>query len=99
MWDEICCDTGNLAKVVCEELPKVTCDTTDPNYHNIEGRCFYFGNVRSTYGDAELDCIDRGGRLFEPKNEEANIRIYQEAKSVIKLPFWIGINEITSNGM
>ena len=37
----------------------------------VHGRCFYFG-ANKTYEDAENDCIDKGGRLFEPKNEDAN---------------------------
>lgn len=97
-WDEICCETGNVAKVVCEEVHQPNCDTDDPSYHTIQGRCFYFGNTKSSYQNAEIDCADKGGRLFEPKNEEANLRIYQNARSFFGIPFWIGINGRSSPG-
>ena len=98
-WDEICCDTGNVAKVVCEELPRANCDTDDPNYHIIEGRCIFISSTKTTYLLAQEDCIEKGGRLFEPKNEASNLRIYQEAVAAgVGIPYWIGINARESPG-
>lgn len=95
-WDEICCETGNVAMVVCEELPMNNCN--DPNYAVIEGRCIYISTTKSTYAEAELDCIDKGGRLFEPKNSEVNMKIYEETNYAAGLYYWIGINGRDSPG-
>ena len=82
--------------VVCEELPMNNCN--DPNYALIEGRCIYMSTTKSTYAEAELDCIDKGGRLFEPKNSEVNKKIYEETNYAAGLYYWIGINGRDSPG-
>ena len=82
--------------VVCEELPMNNCN--DPNNAVIEGRCIYMSTTKSTYAEAELDCIDKGGRLFEPQNSDANTKIYEETYYAVGLYYWIGINGRASPG-
>ena len=65
------CNCGDVAKTVCVERTVESCPE-ELGWEVVHGRCFYFSVNESTYEDAENDCIDKGGRLFEPKNAEAN---------------------------
>ena len=70
-WEDMDCNCGDVAKTVCVERTVESCPE-ELGWEVVHGRCFYFSVNESTYEDAENDCIDKGGRLFEPKNAEAN---------------------------
>jgi len=89
-WEDMDCNCGDVAKTVCVERTVESCPE-ELGWEVVHGRCFYFSVNESTYEDAENDCIDKGGRLFEPKNAEANTLIY--TYNVI-VPFWIGVKDI-----
>ena len=71
------CNCGDVAKTVCVERTVESCPE-ELGWEVVHGRCFYFSVNESTYEDAENDCIDKGGRLFEPKNAEANTLVRRD---------------------
>ena len=71
------CNCGDVAKTVCVERTVESCPE-EPGWEVVHGRCFYFSINESTYEDAENDCTDKGGRLFEPKNAEANTLVRRD---------------------
>jgi len=90
VWRDKDCDCGNIAKPLCEQMSLEGC-SDEPGWVTIKGRCFYFGESAS-YSDAQDDCLDKGGRLFEPRNAEANKVVYLYVRNNLKIPYWIGIN-------
>lgn len=88
-WDDFDCNCADEAQVICEEL-SVTCPHED-GWELINGRCFYFSQDKVSYEDAESSCLDKGSRLFEPRNAEANVLIYEYVYIISKIQYWIGI--------
>ena len=83
------CNCGDVAKTVCVERTVESCPE-EPGWEVVHGRCFYFSINESTYEDAENDCTDKGGRLFEPKNAEANtlVRTNESEKKQMTVDFF-----------
>ena len=76
-WEDMDCNCGDVAKTVCVERTVESCPE-ELGWEVVHGRCFYFSINESTYEDAENDCTDKGGRLFEPKNAEANTLVRRD---------------------
>ncbi len=60
-------------------------------------RCFFFSQNKTSYSDAIETCVEKGGRLFEPKNAMANDLIYDYVIFSHGIPFWIGIARDSSD--
>ena len=90
-------DCTNSFDVICEEsqtsdVTTVSCPICT-NRYIIRDRCFHISNSMANYEDAKKDCISKGGRLFEPKNRNANFVMYKKVKKHANIPYWIGIND------
>ena len=93
-WVDLDCSCGEKAKGICQEKMVVNCPD-DPGWVVINGRCFFISSTNEYYFNAEKDCTNnKGGRLFEPKNKEANLKMYQHVQGVSRIPYWLGINAL-----
>ena len=72
----------------------------DTNWIKIEGKCFLFVTDLMDYDAAIQKCSDEGGRLFEPKNNLANVKIKDAARSRLNSTpdFWIGVSDWINEG-
>ena len=75
-WEGMDCNSGDVAKTICEERVVDYCPD-DPGWQVIHGRCFYFSQSATGYENANNDCIEKGGRLFEPKNANAYTQVHR----------------------
>ena len=55
--------------------------------------CYKFEVKTSNFKDASNDCINLGGKLFEPKNNYTHDSVYNMATKKMKLNHgaWIGV--------
>ena len=72
------------------------------NWTLIQGKCFYFSQDKMNFHDAVEHCSSLAGKLFEAKNDEASIKIGNEAQILFDdhvVDFWIGITDQKDQGM
>ena len=76
-----------------EDLESTTTATTmtmsscnqKPNHKWISGQCFYFEEQKMTFDDAQANCAEKGGKLFEPKSNVQCKLVQDEAYLVLRL--------------
>lgn len=68
------------------------------NWTRLKGKCFLFVNETLDYSGAYQNCIDEGGRLFEPKNQPANGLVAKVAGYELAGDYWIGITDQLNEG-
>ena len=59
----------------------------------LDDKYYYFNAGPANYDNAVASCINKGGKLFEPKNEKVNIEVTKLAKDRGFDYFWLGIND------
>ena len=59
----------------------------------MDDKYYYFNDGPANNDDAIASCINKGGKLFEPKNEKVNIEVTNLAKDRGLDSFWLGIND------
>ncbi len=86
-------------KSVCEDSggdPCNGCVSCASGWTKILGRCFYLSTTSLNHADAVSDCQARGGKLFEPRNEDINAAVAALAPSGY---YWLGITDIVTEGV
>ena len=68
----------------------------------VEGKCFVPLSQKLSFKAASEKCIDKGGKLFEPKEENINFQVLTAAWSAFNNDttkrFWIGITDQQEEG-
>ena len=64
----------------------------------IQGKCFNFPMKKASFHEASEFCKSSGGRLFEPQNNAASQKVSKMALNKFT-NYWIGINDINTEGM
>ena len=59
----------------------------------MDDKYYYFNDGPANNDDAIASCINKGGKLFEPKNEKVNIEVTNMAKDRGLDYFWLGVND------
>ena len=103
-----CTIIGNYGRN-CE----ISCPTSDPKYHIVDGVCLYYESTELNFDDAIQNChtkFQATGRLFEPKTVAINRKAHKPGVDNVLLttPFgkkrfqwpWIGVrqNKYVSDG-
>ena len=68
---------------ICQEY----CPEEDPNYHLINGKCYYLEKTNLSWEKAKDSCKDKflpAGKLFEPKSWEENSMVFNFTKLHIR---------------
>ena len=68
----------------------------------VEGKCFVPLSQKLSFKAASEKCIDKGGKLFEPKEENINFQVLTAAWRAFNNDttkrFWIGITDQQEEG-
>lgn len=61
------------------------------------GNCFFPIESKLSYQEAQENCQNLGGKLFEPLDLESNDFIYESFYNLFRTDFWIGIRDSFNN--
>ena len=75
-----------------------TCPIDDPNYASIGGTCYYFDTVGRTKDEAQENCNQNYGKLWEPSSIEIINQVYAKAQDVSEAKYWVGVSDAASEG-
>ena len=70
----------------------------EPKYAFIDGTCYYFEVTEKTHENAQKNCREMFGRLFEPTSMEILNKVSAKAKQLGDTHWHIGINDIENEG-
>ena len=76
------------------------CSELGSNYRLVDGRCYYFHDVKIAHEKAQANCAGKfpsGGRLFEPQSLTRNNNVLIASREVIPEDIWIAIGVTRSN--
>ena len=86
---------------VVETIPGLlNCSELGSNYRIVDGRCYYFHNVKLAHSKAQANCAGKfpsGGRLFEPQSLTTNNNVLIASREMISEESWWAIGVIRTN--
>jgi len=86
---------------VVETIPGLlNCSELGSNYRIVDGRCYYFHNVKLAHSEAQANCAGKfpsGGRLFEPQTLTTNNNVLLASREVITEGEWLAIGVKRTN--
>ena len=108
----MCMDLINSYKCTCKtgyygsncDLQTPPCPTSEPNYHLIDNKCYFFEKTYATWEKAKEGCKNKfpaGGKLFEPMSLAENKLVFDAARPILGLQgngAWIGVIDASQEG-
>jgi len=97
------CETGYYGSNCDSQTPP--CSTSEPNYHLIDNKCYFFEKTSATWEKAKEGCKNKfpaGGKLFEPMTLAENKLVFNAASINTVFSaygnFWIGVTDTAQEG-